>query len=199
VSRRFEVSDISRTQRIMQALLPEGVSVNTSAVRDGWELAVVVCGKHSCETYNFTRSLADKHLLFVAATWATGEFVRPVDADAAQEINRKALASKVVGNRNELATWCREAPRRDKVSYFSGVLSQFRFDAPRRLVKLQGLADKAKASRPRPQMELVEAAQLRETLDLLELVTKLHDAGRIELVQHRLADGSGATYYAVKR
>jgi hypothetical protein len=199
VRRSFDVADISRTQRIMQALLPEGVVVNTSAIRDGWELSVVICGKKSCHTYEFQRSLTDKHLLFVAETWATGEHIQPISGQDVSDLNRKALASKHIGNRNDFATWCRESRRGAKVSYFIGELSRFRFDAPRRIVKLQALNDKAKKVQPRPTSEQVELAALQETLDLLDAVNKLHAAAAIEMVQHRAPDGTGATYYAVKR
>lgn len=198
MSRRYQHADVARTQRVMQALLPVGVRVATSSISDGWELSIVVCGATACEPYVFAPGVTDKQLLVIADQWSTGSLVRPIGQDKS-EVLRRVLRSEMITNRNDFATWCRESKRQTKVAYFRGVLSQFRFDAPRRLVQLQGLADEAKPSRPRPQSEAVEAAKLRETLDLLELVTLLHDAKSIELVQHRLADGTGATYYAVKR
>lgn len=194
---RFSPDDVSRTSRIMRALLPTGFDVICQSVSDGWEMSVSICGPEGCNESRFTRSMTDRHLLILAECWKTGHPVRSGDEFYALE--RQAMVAQSVTLANDLMGWLRTAPKGDKVQYFRGNLAQFRFDAPRRIVQLQSLADRATKKHPRPTSEADELTRLQEQQDLIAKVQHLADANLVMVVQNRIPDGSGATYYAIKR
>lgn len=196
---RFTPDEVSRTSRIMRALLPETCHVICQAVSDGWEMSVSICGTEGCNVVRFTRSMTDRHLLILAERWKTGRLDPDRTSDEPYSLERQAMVAQSVTLANDLMGWLRTAPKGDKVQYFRGNLAQFRFDAPRRIVQLQSLADRATKKHPRPTSEADELTRLQEQQDLIAKVQHLADANLVMVVQNRIPDGSGATYYAIKR
>lgn len=195
--RPFDFNDTGRVMRVLRALLPTDVSVLAQAANGGWVLNVTLCGKTACEVYQFKPTMSDRELLALSMAWETGEFVAPPDGE-----DKRLMAAIAVDihltTRNDFIAWARDAKHGAKVVYFKGLLSQFRYDAPRRIVALQRLSDEARPSNPTPVEQRVELADLQERLSLLEAVNNLQKARVVEMVQTKAPDGSGATYYAVK-
>lgn len=196
--RPYDFKDVGRVTRILQALLPETVKVLAQATRGGWIMSITLCGKASCETYEIKPNMNDRELLSLSLVWATGEFVAPPKGED-KSVVAAIAADRHITSRNDFISWSRESKHASKIVYFHGNLAQFRFDAPRRVVQLQALSDKSRPSKPRPVDERIELSALQERLSLLEAINNIQRANVIDVFQVKSPDGSGATYYAVKR
>ncbi len=194
MTRRYTHDDSQEVRRKTQALLPEGVTCTTTLMRDGWQLNIVVCGAKTCHTYEFGPGITDLHMLKVSAQWKNGD--REVSLVTSDDIK---ATGHYVDNKGELTHWARTSRPGERVVYFRGNLAQYRADAGPRMVALQTLADASRTGKPLPPHERVELMDLQNRQELLEAVQHLSMAAVISLVQERMSDGQGFTYYAVKR
>ena len=195
MTRRYTHDDSQEVRRKTQALMPEGVECTATLLRDGWQLNLVVCGRTSCHTYEFGPGITDLHMVKVAGQWKSGD--RDVShIPAADDVK---TTGQFADNRDEMTYWARTARVGDRVVYFRGNLAQFRAEAGPRIVALQAQADASRTGKPLPPQEHVTLMDLQAKQDLLEAVQHLSRANVVSLVQERLADGTGFTYYAVKR
>lgn len=197
MTRRYVFADISRATRVLGALVPDGVSVNSSIIRDGFGVSISVCGLAGCYSYEFGPGVTDTHLLKISEQWETGSRVEstyePFDPTLA------VAQVRFIETKDAITAWMREAKKGSRVVYFKGELAQYRADAPRRLVRLQAKADNLPAGETLDTHERIELAKIQRLLELLEAVQHLHQANMIEMVQLRMTDGTGTVYYAAKR
>lgn len=191
----FDHGEVSRTANVMKALLLASCTVSVTVRKGGFELSIVICGGNDCREFEFRRSHSDRELLTLAESWKTGSYQQTANADAMA----RAASVKHLTEVNEFTTWAKTAKQGERVQYYEGNLAAFRFEAPRRRVKLEDKADKASAKSPMNQTELQELAKIIEVQTLLDAVANLHRVGMIELVQARKNDGTGASYYAVRK
>ena len=63
MSRRYTHEDTAETKRKLTALLPASVTCMATLIRDGWGLALSVCGEQQCHTYDFGPGLNDIQIL----------------------------------------------------------------------------------------------------------------------------------------
>lgn len=193
MNRLYGFDDTQRTNRILRALLPEGVTATATVANKGWELTVIVCGRTECKTYHFNTGLEDKHLLRLADWWKTGaEVVNDMPAIAAK-------TAPSVTTADGLANWHRMAKKGEKAVYFRGQLAQFRFDASKRIVALMAEIDGENSEYQSKATERAELQAKQDTVELLHAIEAMQQHGAVELIQERLSDGTGATYFAIKR
>lgn len=199
MSRRYSFEDISTTERKLAALLPASVTCRATLQKDGWGLALSVCGEQQCHTYEFGPGLNDIQILRVSDQWKDGIYAPPVLAPGSSTITEAQSLAHFVDNRNELMQWVREGKRGSRVVYFRGNLAQFRADAPKDVVRLQSKNDQKVKPDNLEAGERVQLNRIQGTLDMLEAIGTLQVAGLIDVAQQRMADNTGFVYYAAKR
>lgn len=195
MTQRYTHESRAWAQRILGALLPEGVTANVTLLREGWGIDVTICGKSACRSYEFAPGLTEYHLIQTANQWKTGDMVLPATAEprAADSIGL------FVDTVEDLQAWVRTARRGQRVVYFTGNLAQFRSDASKEVVTLQARGDEKASGNGITAAERLRLTTLQVRLAMLAAVSTLQNAGMIDLTQLRMSDGTGFTYYAVKR
>lgn len=199
MSRRYEYQDAARAAVVLKAMLPEGIAVTATLTRDGWEMSIAVCGSSECKSFEFGPGITDHHLVTLAESWATGDYVAPAEP-ATHGLS--ALQSQSVETAEQLISWARNAKHGARAIYFRGELAQFRYDGPRQLREKSAMLEKINVKNkkdPDVARLRVQVNQLQTTLELLVAVERLREASVIVLMQLRLTDGSGCVYFAVKR
>lgn len=198
MTKTYSHSDSNRVRWLLEALLPFGVSCTTSVLNGGLTLSVSICGPISCRTYEYRSQNSENDFIQLAKAWSTGDFKPPETYSGRHAV---ALASPIteITSREAFFLWFKPAHRGAKIVYFKGRLAQYRHDAQKRLVTLQGLADNARPARPRPTSERIELVQLQEQSYLLQEINRLHSMNKIELTQGKMLNDTGNIYYAVKK
>lgn len=194
MTQRYTHDSRAWAQRILGALLPEGVTANIILLRDGWGMNITVCGKSDCRPYEFGPGLTEYHLIRLADLWKTGDYVAPPEPATTPD-----ALGHFVDTADDLRAWVRPAKRGQRVVYFTGNLAQFRADASKQVVALQAKGDEKISGFGNSAAERVTLTNLQARLALLAAVNTLMEASMIELTQLRMSDGTGFTYYAVKR
>jgi hypothetical protein len=198
MTRRYEHKDAVHASTVLRSLLPDGVTCTATLAQEGWEMLVSVCGPEECRTHRMTVGLRTVDILTLAARWATGRYIEPASSvSPLPEVT-------AIESENDLREWARSARPGQRVVYFRGELSVFRFETPRRIIDLEALMDATSLRRKNKETketagQRAELRRLRTTTEILAAVDSLHRLGRIEMVQTRLSDGQGSIYLAVKR
>lgn len=192
----FTHADVSRISRILAALLPDGVTAVVTIKGAGYEAAVTICAKADCREFVIRRAaMTDMKLVELAEAWRTGTYV----SQPTTETMKRAAETRTIETASDFTAWVRGAKRGDTVKYFQGHIARFRHEAPREILRLQDLSDKATRKKPRPSHEAIDMERMQTQLDLLNAVMTVQQAQLVELVQAKLSEPEGAIYYAVKR
>ena len=190
--RPFLATEVLQMRRLVEAVIPHVCSVQSMAVDAGNRATLVICGSGECKSYTLHPPMNREAILRIASAWETGAY------QARQDAPRPVEKIQWVQNASDLVVWARSAKKDRRVAYFDGSVATFRHTGGRQLRALRIESEKRNGKTRGWAKDAMIMERLQERLDLLESVERLRQAGVIDLVQQRKADGE-AIYFAVRK